>query len=132
MLPRAHSRRSIVLAIFLAGGLVAFPVTVLIAATAATFGPWLGFLYAACGALASALLTYFIGALARPRCAAKLDGAAPHPYPRTHRRQGVLAIAAIRMVPIAPFTLVNMVAGASGIKLLDYVAGTLLGSAPRT
>jgi phospholipase D1/2 len=45
-------------------------------------------------------------------------------------RQGVLAIAAIRMVPIAPFTLVNMVAGASGIRLFDYVAGTMLGLLP--
>ena len=45
-------------------------------------------------------------------------------------KQGVLAIAAIRMVPVAPFTLVNMVAGASGIKLIDYTAGTLLGLLP--
>ena len=118
------------LAIFLAGGLVAFPVTVLIAATAATFGPWLGFLYAATGAIASALLTYFIGALLGRDVLRNWMG------PRLTRirerivRQGVLAIAAIRMVPVAPFTLVNMVAGASGIRLLDYIAGTLLGLLP--
>lgn len=120
----------IVLAIFLAGGLIAFPVTVLIAATAATFGPWLGFLYAACGALASALLTYFVGAFLGRDVLRNWMG------PRLTRirerivRQGVLAIAAIRMVPIAPFTLVNMVAGASGIRLFDYVAGTMLGLLP--
>ena len=107
-----------------------FPVTVLIAATAATFGPWLGFLYAASGALASALLTYFIGALLGRDVLRNWMG------PRLTRirqrivRQGVLAIAAIRMVPVAPFTLVNMVAGASGIRLLDYIAGTLLGLLP--
>jgi phospholipase D1/2 len=120
----------IVLAIFLAGGLIAFPVTVLIAATAATFGPWLGFLYAASGALASALLTYLIGAMLGREVLRNWMG------PRLTRireriiRQGVFAIAAIRMVPVAPFTLVNMVAGASGIRLLDYVAGTLLGLLP--
>jgi phospholipase D1/2 len=120
----------IVLVIFLAGGLIAFPVTVLIAATAATFGPWLGFLYAATGALASALLTYFIGAMLGREVLRNWMG------PRLTRirdrivRQGVFAIAAIRMVPVAPFTLVNMVAGASGIRLLDYTAGTLLGLLP--
>ena len=36
----------LVLAIYVTGGLIAFPVLVLIAATAATFGPLLGFAYA--------------------------------------------------------------------------------------
>ena len=51
-----------VLAIFVTGGLIAFPVVVLIAATAATFGPLFGFAYALIGVLASALVTFFIGA----------------------------------------------------------------------
>jgi phosphatidylserine/phosphatidylglycerophosphate/cardiolipin synthase-like enzyme len=51
-----------VLAAFLGGGLVAFPVVLLIAGTAAAFGPILGFTYATVGSLASALLTYGIGA----------------------------------------------------------------------
>jgi uncharacterized membrane protein YdjX (TVP38/TMEM64 family) len=43
---------------------------------------------------------------------------------------GVLAVAAIRLVPLAPFTIVNLAAGASDVKLGTYVAGTLLGMAP--
>jgi uncharacterized membrane protein YdjX (TVP38/TMEM64 family) len=43
---------------------------------------------------------------------------------------GVLAIAAIRLIPIAPFTVVNLVAGASDIRLGAFVAGTILGMAP--
>jgi uncharacterized membrane protein YdjX (TVP38/TMEM64 family) len=31
------------------------------------------------------------------------------------------------MVPLAPFTVVNVVAGASQIRLTDYLAGTALG-----
>ena len=42
----------------------------------------------------------------------------------------MLAVAAIRLVPIAPFTFVNFAAGASAIKLVDYVAGTLVGMLP--
>jgi hypothetical protein len=52
----------LVIAAFVGGGLVVFPVVVLIAATAAAFGPWLGFVYAFAGALASAIVTYAVGA----------------------------------------------------------------------
>jgi uncharacterized membrane protein YdjX (TVP38/TMEM64 family) len=34
------------------------------------------------------------------------------------------------MVPIAPFTVVNLVAGASKIRFTDYVLGTVIGMAP--
>jgi phospholipase D1/2 len=36
----------------------------------------------------------------------------------------------IRMVPIAPFSIVNMVAGASKLGLRDFMLGTALGMAP--
>jgi phospholipase D1/2 len=42
----------------------------------------------------------------------------------------VLAVAAIRLVPIAPFTLVNLIAGASKIRFADYLLGTVIGMAP--
>jgi uncharacterized membrane protein YdjX (TVP38/TMEM64 family) len=43
---------------------------------------------------------------------------------------GVLAIAAIRLIPIAPFTVVNLVAGASEIRIGAFLAGTILGMLP--
>ncbi|MGE3994242.1 MAG: VTT domain-containing protein [Variibacter sp.] len=120
----------VILACFVIGGLIAFPVTVLIAVTAATFGPFLGFAYAAIGCLASALVTFLIGAalgkdLVRGLLGPRLD--------RIRRRivnQGIIAVALIRVVPVAPFTLVNLVAGASQIRLQDFMAGTALGMAP--
>ena len=115
---------------FVLGGLVAFPLILLIAGTAAAFGPVLGFAYAAAGSLASALITYFIGAsLGRDTLESVLG-------PRLNRirarvqRSGILAVAAIRLVPIAPFTIVNMVAGASGITPFHYTIGTALGLLP--
>ena len=36
----------------------------------------------------------------------------------------------IRMVPIAPFSVVNLVAGASELSLRDFMLGTVLGMAP--
>ncbi len=121
---------ALVVATFLVGGLVAFPVVVLIVATAAAFGPYLGFLYALLGVLASALLTYALGALFGQRALRRLLGSTLDQVRTRIEHHGVLAIAAIRLVPIAPFTLVNVAAGASGIKLVDYVAGTLVGMLP--
>lgn len=120
----------IVVTVYVVAGLVAFPVVVLIAVTAATFGPLPGLAYAAMGCLASAFVTYVIGAsLGRDMLQALLG---PR-LDRIRRRivdQGVLAVAIIRLVPVAPFTLVNLVAGASQIRLQDYLAGTILGMAP--
>src|SRR3546814_20776794 len=56
--------------------------------------------------------------------------------PRIHRiaarvqHHGIFAVAAIRLVPTAPFTLINLVAGATGIHLVDYLIGSALGLAP--
>jgi phosphatidylserine/phosphatidylglycerophosphate/cardiolipin synthase-like enzyme/uncharacterized membrane protein YdjX (TVP38/TMEM64 family) len=120
----------IVIALFVIGGLLVFPVLLLIAATAAAFGPWLGFAYAASGALASAVVTYGVGAFIGARTLDSVLGPRLNRIRRSIARRGVLAIAAVRMVPVAPFTLVNMVAGASRIRLLDYLLGTAIGMAP--
>ena len=115
---------------FLIGGLVAFPLTILIAATAASFGPWLGFIYALIGALASAMITYAIGAMMGRDALQSILGRRLGHIRDKIARQGVLAVATIRLVPVAPFTLVNLVAGASGIRLTPYLVGTALGLLP--
>ncbi len=119
-----------VVAAFVIGGFVAFPVTVLIAATAAGFGPWLGFIYALTGAVASALATYAIGAMMGRDALRSMLGKRLTDIRKKISERGVLAIAAIRLVPIAPFTLVNLAAGASGITVSHYVAGTVIGLMP--
>lgn len=119
-----------VLAAFIGGGLVAFPVTVLIAATAAVFGPWLGLAYGAAGAMVSAIVTYCIGAWIGRDALRSLTGKRLTRALERVRQQGVVAIAAIRLVPIAPFSVINLAAGAGEIRVFDFVLGTLLGLAP--
>lgn len=119
-----------VLAVFLGGGLVAFPVVLLIAGTAAAFGPILGFTYAAVGSLASALLTYVIGAWLGRRPLQSILGPRLSRIRNSICRSGLVAVAAVRLVPIAPFTLVNMVAGACRIPIGAYLGGTALGLLP--
>ena len=120
----------IVLAVFVLGGLVAFPVLLLIAATAAAFGPWLGFAYAALGALASAIVTYAIGAAIGRDALETVLGPRLDRVRRSIVERGLFAVAAVRLVPVAPFTLVNLVAGASNVRFADYMLGTMIGMAP--
>ncbi|MDP2411877.1 MAG: VTT domain-containing protein [Pseudolabrys sp.] len=120
----------IVVGAFVVAGFVFFPVTVLIAATAAAFGPWLGFGYATAGALASALAVYAIGAAIGKRPLRNFLGPRLNRVRQRVARRGVITIAAVRLVPVAPFTVVNLVAGASGIPVLEYLAGTMLGMLP--
>jgi uncharacterized membrane protein YdjX (TVP38/TMEM64 family) len=107
-----------------------FPVLMLIAASAAAFGPWFGFAYAALGALASALVGYSIGAVVGKKPLRNILGPRLNRVRQRIARRGVITVATIRLVPIAPFTVVNLVAGASGIPVFDFIAGTLLGLLP--
>ncbi len=119
-----------VIAAFMLGGLVAFPLILLIVGTAAAFGPVLGFACAAAGSLASAVLTYFLGAWLGRKNLERALGPRLNRIRARVQRSGVLTVAAVRLVPIAPFTIVNMVAGASGISFLHYIIGTALGLLP--
>jgi uncharacterized membrane protein YdjX (TVP38/TMEM64 family) len=39
-------------------------------------------------------------------------------------------MSAVRLVPVAPFTVVNVAAGAFRVRFLDFALGTLIGMAP--
>lgn len=119
-----------VLAAFVMGGLVVFPVTVMIAVTAMTFGPWLGFLYALAGSLANAALTFQAGRVAGRAWLRGMMGPRVERVSRRLGQQGVLSVTVLRMVPVAPFTFVNLVAGASEIRFRDFILGTVMGMTP--
>ena len=105
-----------------------FPVLVLIAATAA-LGPWMGFFSAGAGVLLSALTLFSIGrVLGQARLQRLLGRQAARVQSRIISKGVVVAM--IRMVPIAPFSIVNVVAGASKLSLRDFLLGTVLGMAP--
>lgn len=121
---------AIVILIFVLAGLLAFPVTLLIAGTAAAFGTWSGLAYATAGSLASAMASYAIGRRFGQDGLRSIMGPRINRIGQGIKSQGVFAVATVRLMPIAPFLLVNLVAGAMRIRLLDYVIGTLLGLAP--
>jgi phosphatidylserine/phosphatidylglycerophosphate/cardiolipin synthase-like enzyme/uncharacterized membrane protein YdjX (TVP38/TMEM64 family) len=115
---------------FLIGGLLVMPVMVLIAVTIFAFGPWWGFWYALIGMTASALLTFGIGRLLGRRLIDHLSGSWVHRISRTLARKGILTVVTLRILPIAPFSILNAVAGASHIRTRDFFVGTVLGELP--
>lgn len=120
----------VMLGAFLVGALVMFPVTLLIVVSALVFGPLSGFFISLAGSLASAALTYGIGAKLARRTVRRLSGARLNRLSQKLARKGILAVAAVRIFPVAPFTVVNVVAGATHIRFRDFMLGTLVGMAP--
>jgi len=107
-------------------GLALVPVILLIATTGVVFGPWLGPVYAMAGCLASASTGFALGRWLGLRRVQQLAGERITRVTRALRRNGTLAVFLIRKVP-APFTLVNIVVGASSISYRDFLVGTMLG-----
>lgn len=116
----------LVVATFVLLGLVLFPVLVLVAATGIAFGPVLGPVYAMAGSLASGAVGFAIGRWLGRRRVERLTGGRLAKLLGRARRNGVLTVFLVRKVP-APFTLVNITIGASGVSLRDFLLGTLLG-----
>jgi phospholipase D1/2 len=119
-----------VLLAFVGAGLVAFPLIVLVAVTAMVFGPLVGPLYTLVGATLSAALTFAIGRKLGRETVRRLAGQRVNDLSRRLARRGLITIAFVRMLPIAPFSIVNVVAGASHIRWSDFLLGTLIGLIP--
>lgn len=120
----------LVIGAFIVGGFVVMPVTLLVVATAFAFGPLEGFIYSLVGGVASAMLLYGVGRTLGRDTVRRFAGRRLNRLSRQLGERGVLAIALVRLLPIAPFTVVNLVAGASHIRLRDFAIGTLIGMGP--
>ena len=120
----------VALAVYAIGALTAVPIAVLVIATGMLFGPVPGGLYAYIGTLTNAAIAYWLGwRLGRHRVRT-LAGSQLNRITRQFARKGFLAIATIRMLRVAPFWKVNIVAGASHIRWRDFLVGTTLGIGP--
>jgi phosphatidylserine/phosphatidylglycerophosphate/cardiolipin synthase-like enzyme/uncharacterized membrane protein YdjX (TVP38/TMEM64 family) len=120
----------IVLLIYLVGCCVMVPVTLLILITLLSFGPFLGFVLALAGSLLGGLASYLLGRWLGRDAVRKLAGEKLNSLNRKLAEHGWLAIAIVRNIPIAPFTVVNMVAGSTHISLPSFIAGTAIGMVP--
>ena len=78
------------------------------------------------GCLASGSIGFAIGRWLGQRRVEQLGGERVARVTRTLKRNGTLAVFLLRKVP-APFTLANIIVGASTVSYRDFLVGTLLG-----
>ena len=124
------ARHLYVLGAYVIGSLLLVPITAIILVTAIIFGPILGSLYSIVGCLAGAVATYAIGRLLGQDFVRKLAGAKWRRLEKKIGQTGIVAVATLRLLPIAPFTVVNIISGAFKVPLRDYILGSLLGLVP--
>ncbi|MEE4144294.1 MAG: VTT domain-containing protein [Halieaceae bacterium] len=120
----------LVILLFGLAAALAIPLTLLVIAAVLAFGAPSGFLYSLLGAQLGALLTYGVGHMVGGDLVRRHAGKTLNAVSRRLSRRGVLAILTLRIVPVAPFAVINLVAGASHISLRDFALGTLLGLLP--
>jgi len=110
--------------------LVMFPRWLITLAAVAIFGPWAAFAYAQLGVVLAAIFGYVMGKLVSLRTVQRMAGPRMHRLTRLLRRRGLIAVTMVRLVPIAPFVVINVVMGAMRIRLHHYLVGTVLGMLP--
>jgi phosphatidylserine/phosphatidylglycerophosphate/cardiolipin synthase-like enzyme/uncharacterized membrane protein YdjX (TVP38/TMEM64 family) len=121
---------AVMIGIYVVGSLVMFPVTALVVATAIVFDPWQAFGYTLAGTQVSAALTYWLGRKLGQESLRRVAGDRVNRVSRQLANHGILAVAVVRNLPVAPFTVINLASGASHISFRDYALGTLLGMVP--
>jgi len=119
-----------VIATYMIAGLVVFPVAILIPATALIFGPVLGFVYSQLGLLANASVLYALGHTLGHKTVHQLAGSRVNQVSQRLARHSFLTIVTLRLQPLVPFTVVNLLSGASHIRFWEYTMGTLIGMSP--
>lgn len=119
-----------VLGVYLLAAPTFLPLNLLILATASLYGAFEALCLVFIGTFLNASLGYAIGAAAGGRLLPRLFEERARHLSRKLSRRGFIPIFLVRLMPIAPFSAINMICGAAGIRFRDYVVGTLLGIAP--
>lgn len=121
---------AVVVVAFIAASLVFFPLSVLVVLAGLLFGPLWGFLYALLGTLASAIATFWLGRWLGHDALLRYGGRRLLNLSRYLAGRGVRTMTLLNLLPLAPYTLTNLLAGAFHIRFRDYMIGTFIGATP--
>ncbi|HEX7116899.1 MAG TPA: VTT domain-containing protein [Steroidobacter sp.] len=111
---------------------VLFPRPVITLFCVIAFGPLAGFIYAMLGIQLAAWATFMAGTRLDRSTVRRLAGRRLNDILHVLRRRGLLATTALRLVPLAPFAVEGVVAGAIRVKLWHFQLGTAIGMMPGT
>lgn len=111
---------------------LAMPLSLLCLLVLAALGPWPGLALCFGAAALSACVSHGLGHALGHELLLRLAGPKVQLLSESLGRRGLRSVVILRLLPIAPFAVVNMVAGATHIRLWQMVLGTLIGMAPST
>jgi phospholipase D1/2 len=120
----------IIIAAYTPASFVMFPRWIITMTAVLAFGPWQGFVYAYIGIIIAGIVTFLPGRMVGRETVRRLAGRKLKPVTQFMERKGLIAVTLVRLVPIAPFPVVNIVMGAMRVKLWHFVAGTFIGMLP--
>jgi uncharacterized membrane protein YdjX (TVP38/TMEM64 family) len=110
--------------------LVLFPITATFVVSAMILDSPVAIGVSLLGSLGSAVIGYGIGARYFRKAATTAAGRRMAQVQEMLRNRGVLAIAMGRFVPVAPYLGFSIAAGAVGVRISDFMAGTALAVTP--
>jgi uncharacterized membrane protein YdjX (TVP38/TMEM64 family) len=111
---------------------MAVPLSFLTVLALVAYGPVMGSVVTLVGALVAAMVTFGAGKLLAHEAVTQLAGKRLQSISKALGQRGLVAVLGIRLVPVAPFAIVNLVAGSSHIRWRDMLLGTALGMLPGT
>jgi uncharacterized membrane protein YdjX (TVP38/TMEM64 family) len=120
----------VVLLAYTPASIVMFPRPLITLFAVVAFGAWLGFLYAMSGILIAAMATYYAGCYFDRDTVRRIAGDKLNRVSDVLRQRGLLAVTAVRFVPLAPFAVEGVIAGAIRIKVWHFLLGTFIGMLP--
>lgn len=120
-----------VVSVYVLLALTGFPQILLFAATVLAFGPKAGALYSWLGTMVSATFTFGLGHFLGGRWVKRFGGDRAQSTIDFLGRHAIVASGLVRVVPSAPFIVVNAAAGAAHMPLWKYWVGTGIGIIPK-
>lgn len=109
------------------------PRTVFTVAAGVLFGSVWGALVAVLATAGAAIVAFWLVRLGTARVLARIADRRAMAWVRERvEHRGTLAVLSLRLLPIVPFPVLNYAAGASGVRFLPYLLGTVLGVLPGT
>ncbi len=120
----------VMFSIFLLGGLVGISINLLLVAATIAVGPWVTLGCGLAGSFASAVIAFWAGKTFGKTLVQKIAPKKQKKISQQLGRPGIFSVAVIRLVPVAPFVVVNLVAGVLKISFSHFILGTLLGMVP--
>lgn len=120
------------IALFTLLAFVGAPQFALIAAAVFAFGPVQGFLYAWVATMVSATVDFWLGRFLGADVLRRYGGDTVNRISEFVGRNGFWASLIVRIVPSAPFIVVNMAAGVSRMSYFAFIAGAGVGVIPKT